>query len=350
MAQLAGIFTRTNGDSRLQSRIKDFFTSDVTNYLKQVTTIYQGSVQGKLSLAEAQQAIDRTTDEILNKGNEIDETISDKRASKALKRVFRSQVYDWVYQSRIGQRTIQRPRGYPGDYKTIDIFYDNKPLSDGMGTYFDRHILTRPYAAAVRNRLRMMQTMLRDYISASSQDTVRILDIACGPCREIEELFSSWQPPRKQLHFIFLDQDSEALDYSKEKLVNLPSNIKTDFIAEDVANIIKDPEAFSKKLGKQHFIYSICLADYLPDRVLKKLMHFCYALLDEGGQLVVTHKDRTSHKPITPDWLCDWTFIPRDENQLLEILKLDTLIGASYSVERDESGIILFCVINKQKS
>lgn len=334
--------------SNIRPRIMKFFMTEISTYLQEITATYQHITSGGLSPSQGQEVIDGLTDQFLGHADEITQTINDKILAKEIKKAFRVRVYDWVYQSRIGQRTIERPRGYQGDYKTIDIFYDNKSLSEGLGLYFDTHILTRHYAIAVRNRLQKMVAMLGDFITNGGFETIKILNVACGPCREMREFFSSPQKSEKKLLFTCLDQDQEALEYSKEKLQNLPKHVGVRFVAEDVANMVKKPEQFSRLLGTQHLIYSIGLADYLPDRVLRKLVHFCFDLLEPNGQLVVTHKDRAKHKPVTPDWLCDWTFISRDEEQFLNVLQLNLLSDASYRVERDESQLIMFLYITKR--
>ncbi len=349
--QLDHILSRIKPEhSDIRLRIMKFFMMEISSYLQEITAIYRKVTSGGLSPSQGQQAIDDLTDRFLGHADEITEAIDDKIISKEIKKAFRVRVYDWVYQSRIGQRTIERPRGYPGDYKTIDIFYDNKPLSEGLGLYFDTHILTRHYAVAVRNRLRKMVAVLGDFIGKSGLETINILNLACGPCREMRRFFSLPQNIEKNLCFTCLDQDEEALEYSKDKLQNHPQCVELRFVAEDVANMVKKPEQSSQLLGTQHLIYSIGLADYLPDRVLRKLVHFCFDLLEPNGQLVITHKDRSKHKPITPDWLCDWTFISRDEEQFLNVLQLPSLSNASCRVERDDSQLIMFFFITKETS
>lgn len=346
--QLDHILSRIKpGDADIRSRVMKWFMTDISGYLRDITATYRTITEGGLSPAEGQQKIDDMTDRFLAHADAITEAIDDKIIAKEIKRAFRSRVYDWVYQSRIGQRTIERPRGYQGDYKTIDIFYDNKPLSEGLGLYFDTHILTRHYAVAVRNRLHKMVAMLEEFVSQSRLETIKILNVACGPCREMLEWFALPRKAGKNLLFTCLDQDQEALEYSKEKLRNLSEGVELRFVAEDVANMVKKPEQSAKLLRTQHLIYSVGLADYLPDRILRKMVHFCFDLLEPNGQLVVTHKDRAKHKPITPDWLCDWTFISRDEEQFLDVLQLNSLPGASCRVERDESQLIMFFFITK---
>jgi hypothetical protein len=97
-------------------------------------------------------------------------------------------------------------------------------------------------------------------------------------------------------------------------------------------------------------IYSIGIADYLQDRMLKKIFSDSYAKLKAGGKLVVAYKDKESHRPIALNWYGDWYFIPRNEEELIDLI--NAAMGAeniSISIEREESGVIFFAVITKIK-
>jgi hypothetical protein len=126
---------------------------------------------------------------------------------------------------------------------------------------------------------------------------------------------------------------------------DLPSNIKFDFLRENILNLAKN-ENNKNILRGQNLIYSIGLADYLPDRVLKNLMQFCIELLDSGGKFIITHKDIERCHPVSPDWFCDWSFYSRNEGNLVSLVKS---IGISeFDIEtivREKSQRILFLII-----
>jgi hypothetical protein len=86
-----------------------------------------------------------------------------------------------------------------------------------------------------------MKTILQDLIENSDLETVRMLNVACGPSREIRELLSIPDlSSRKKMIFTGLDNDEESLKFSQSKFKDLPSNIQVRLLNENVLNIFRD--------------------------------------------------------------------------------------------------------------
>ncbi len=76
----------------------------------------------------------------------------------------------------------------------------------------------------------------------------------------MKELFATFTP-EKPLHFFCLDQDKEALAFSRNALEGLPSGITVDFIAENILSMTKE-SCYKERLNKQDIVYSIGLIDW----------------------------------------------------------------------------------------
>jgi len=200
----------------------------------------------------------------------------------------------------------------------------------------------------VRNRKEKMEEILDDFIRYSKNSTLKILNLACGSCREIKELFLDGKfITDKKIVFTLVDQDAEALEFVKDLFKNPPLKIKFNTIKENILNLM-NKTGYTHILKNQDLIYSIGLADYLPDRVLKTLMRFCIELLAPKGKFIITHKDIERCHPVSPDWFCDWNFYSRTEKNLIALMKS---IGISNfdieTIAREKSRRILFLVIQK---
>ncbi|MFH0791347.1 MAG: PilZ domain-containing protein [Candidatus Omnitrophota bacterium] len=360
----------------IKTQVADFFLNDVLNYINEIIKVnlclsnqtkYSESLERKLEYLHTR---------ILLKGYCLEELIFDKTKIKRIKDNFRQLTGAWIYKSKIVQRAFEKPRGYPGDYKLLEIIYDNKPISKNIGIYFDNNFLKNPYAAAVRIRKDRLKKLLQQYIGGINSNHINILNIACGSCREIQELLPDLKT-KSLVTFACLDWDEEALKFSQNKLLSLhtgnlvlqdgdergdrgkfPSfrikgagnktkNIEVQFIKEDVMSIIKN-NSLLKSLGKQNLIYSIGLIDYLPDRVLKKLIYVLYHLLESGGRLILTHKNREkTFPPVFPDWFCDWRFVPRDREEILELFYDCGISGFSVPWESDDFAYTYYFTITK---
>lgn len=325
-----------------------FFTNDVKEYLKNLEKMFQEVVSNIITSEQAERKFTKLTDEILYKGDTLEQIIAQKTVVKKTKEVFRELVGDWIYKSLIVKRAYKKPRGYPGDYKLLEIVYDNQPLSTDIkdfGYYGDKYFLNNDYAVAVRNRKNKMKELLIKFIKATASPSIEILNLACGSCREIRELLAEEiMIDKKRLAFFCIDQDEEALDFSKNSLAGINKNIKFSFLKANVLDFIRD-ESFCEKYN---FIYSIGLADYLPDVALRKLINFSFNLLEPEGICVTAHKDINKYKPLAPDWFCNWDFYPRNEKDLVCLINSSGISNFKLNLERENSRRVLFFSIKKK--
>jgi len=111
---------------------------------------------------------------------------------------------------------------------------------------------------------------------------------------------------------------------------------------------LKNEQKYVKLLGQYSLIYSIGLADYVPSKILQKLISFWFSLLLPGGSLVLAHKDRTKYEPISIDWWANWTFFPRDEKDFLNLITESSIEEFDLKIEREPSGVIFFVTITKK--
>jgi len=327
-------------------KVRGFFIEDLKDYLEGLINL-EREMYREGPNALGQKELNKLNNEILKKADELEGIVGSSIILREIKRRFRLIVSGFAYQSLIVKRASDKPLGYPGDYELLENIYDNQALSERIGFYFDKSFLDNSYAVAVRNRKDKMKVVLKEFINNSSLPLIRILNLACGSCREIKELFFGEVASQNRVVFECVDQDEKALEFAKQSLGKLPENIEIKFSKENILEIIDKPSYYSNLIGKQHLIYCIGLADYLPDRILKKLVHFCFELLYSGGRLIITHKDVDKYKPLHADWFCDWTFIPRNKEKLTNLVKDSRIDNFSTTIGRDDSQIILFLTLRK---
>ena len=246
----------------------------------------------------------------------------------------------------------QKPRGYPGDYQLFELIYANKPIGDGIGYHFDKIALDGAYTVAVRSRKDKMRNIIKDFIKNTSCSPVRLFNVACGCSKEIRELFSDptflrYLQKRKVI-FTGLDNDPQALEFSKSLLDPLPSNTEVRFLNENVIYIAREPKKYFNFIEKQDIIYILGLSEYLPDSIFKNLVSFLFEHLNDKGLLVLTYKDKDIPAPEIPtDWLFDWTFIKRSKKDLIDVVKGLGSDKVRIRVEKEMTGCIYFLMISK---
>jgi len=127
----------------------------------------------------------------------------------------------------------------------------------------------------------------------------------------------------------------------------VPSKITYDFYPHNVIEYAIHPEKYYDIIGKKDLIYSIGLADYLPDRILKKLVLFCFNSLKPAGKLIIAHKDSKAYKPLAPDWWCDWNFYHRSKDEVLALVNNCGITNFTINVKNEPSNVVFFLTIEK---
>ena len=281
-------------------------------------------------------------DAIVEKGEAALVAIKSREARKFVRGLFRERVSEIYTGSKVLQRALDKPNGYPGDFLMMEFIYNEKPISSGIGKYLDLYLLRNPYAVAVRNRKNLMKEYLCELISRDpSQRQLKVLNLGCGSCREWRE-DPLWEIAKKrEIGLICLDQDAEALKFSQTKLAENGRTLTLSLVNRSLLSYSRNSKDDFSSI-QFDLIYSIGVADYLPDSLLKEVVRESFRLLGKGGRLVMAHKDRLGYNPLSPDWFCDWVFTPRSEKELLGLFREVAPPGVRFRSFREPTKNIFF--------
>ena len=317
-----------------QTFVKNFIESIIPDFEVKLSEINKN-----LAKNDVQPELNKCVQEMIKNISQLQSRIKSRRLLSKIKQYFRGKVGFSAYESWLVRRAFEKPLGYPGDYELLEAIYGNKPISGGIGKYWDAYFLADPLAEAVRGRKDETVKFLKKEIE-NTQLPIRILNLACGSSRDVNELLELISPHQKNsITITCVDQDKRALMFSQNALSEYGANVS--FVEENIINLSEN------KHNKQHIIYSIGLTDYFPDRVLRKFLKTCYDLLEDNGKLFISHKDRLVYDPIVEDWFCDWTFYPRTEKELLKIVSSFVGDQSKITAFRGDSKIIYFFIIRK---
>lgn len=236
------------------------------------------------------------------------------------------------------------PRGYQGDYEMLEFHYRNEPGSEGVGHYLENYLLKSVLAVAVRERKDLLKDILQREMAARKNPSV--MDIACGPCREIVEM--SEEIKRAGASFICVDHDPEALEYSKDRMakIGLPMG-KVQFHQYNALKMVNH-ERNLQEFGAQDIIYSVGLFDYLSDDVLVKLLKALYDLLKPGGILIASFKDSNKYSTFIYHWIVEWNaFLQRKEQDVLALYERAGFPAGTVVTTRTDSKVIVFYNVSK---
>ena len=285
--------------------------------------------------------------DVLESCAEFENEVSNEKIIRDARIRFHEKTHPILSKSFCINRARTWPQGQQGDYKTLEYVYKNTPFSKGIGYYLDLYILNRDLGNAVRNRITQLKEMLRNELTKRQNPSV--LNIACGSCREVVELAPVIEKSKAKVTCI--DIDNDALSFAAERLSYTSiSPMFSNQVKLRKYNALRmfDHELNISEFGKQDIIYSVGFFDYLESDFLARLFRELYALLKPGGKLITSFKDANRYRYNDYHWIVDWDgFLQRNEDDFMGIFSNANIPFSAITEMREESGVIVFYVINK---
>lgn len=276
---------------------------------------------------------------------QFEQEVRDENTIKSTRSYFRKRTHSLLSKSYAINRCRTWPQGHQGDYLTLETAYRNTALSEGIGYYLDRYLLDSPLGHGVRGRIDRLAELLTAELSG--RQGARVLDVACGSCREMQSIIPEIK--RTGAQFTCIDLDNEALNFAMDRLS--AAELHPDQLAFVNYNALRlfDAEIAEAEFGSQDVIYSVGFFDYLPDEFLVKLLRSLFVLLRPGGSLIMAFKDADRYAPQVYHWLVDWDgFLQRRQPDIERLLSSAGIPSEALTTTRDRSEAILFFTAKKQ--
>ena len=254
------------------------------------------------------------------------------------------EVYPYFMRSRFAERAFFKPNGYAGDYLMVEMIYRNRPDGDGkLGKIVDGWLLNAAPARAVRGRMEFLPGQLtRITRNLLDQDRIDIMNLACGPNRELFQFLARCSYTEK-IHATCVDIDLSALQYIDEKIDVFPHKATIRLMNENLLKWIQG--CVRHNFGKQDIVYASGLANYLDERLLLAMLNRCHSTLKPGGYLVIGNVADNPCRSFV-ERILHWELIYRSPEDLRDIFR-QTPFGDSMEVMTESEGIHLFAVARK---
>ncbi|MBT3536571.1 MAG: cyclic nucleotide-binding domain-containing protein [Rhodospirillaceae bacterium] len=242
-------------------------------------------------------------------------------------------------------RAYTKPRGYSGDYGTIELVYANEAIGDGrLGPCIDRWELDGASCDAVRNRRDMIGKLIRNSGEDWNGDSpMPICSIASGPAREIFDLLDPAAPAN--LHATCLDIDAEAIEFASMIAQKSGLGDRFTFGQENVVRLALGRGRIRVK--PQQIIYSMGLIDYLEERLVVALLDWTFDNLKPGGTAAFGNFAQGSKDRSFMDHLLEWVLIYRSPDDLRDLFRRSKFNDTPVEILQDSSGIQLLAVVQK---
>jgi len=230
-------------------------------------------------------------------------------------------------------RLQEWPRGYPGDYETIEWIANPTPQAgvDDPAYWLEWYALNCPIAQQHRNKLAWQRNLIHEASTRSG----RILNVGCGGCADLAGSPSFIG----DCDFTLLDMDGDALALASQRLRGARS---TRVVERDVIRGVRDA------IGRGPYDLVLCggLFDYLPDRLISRLLWQISGAVAADGYIAFTNISDRNPFRVWIENLANWHLIHRSEDQMRKIVHEAGISPDRLVIERDASGLTLLCRIH----
>ena len=231
------------------------------------------------------------------------------------------------------------PRGYPGDFETIEWLCRsvNRAPAGTFAAALESYALTSAIAQQHRNKVQFQADCIRDAMLRNPE--CRVLSLACGSSPDIRAIVPLAGP---RASFVLCDGDEGALEFSRRQLA--PIAAQCEFVQGMVPRVL----GRVAKHGPFDLVYAGGLFDYLPDRLAVRTLAIAHrTLLAPGGRLVFTNIAQGNPFRVWLEYLANWTLIERSEAGVRRLCA-----DADFdppAVERDATGLALLITAAKRR-
>ncbi len=264
----------------------------------------------------------------------------EKRIGKAAVRDQLAEVRKIHRQSPFFVRTQDWPRGYAGDYETIEYIVNGKNQSPkhSLGYYLEAIILNSPIVQQHRNKVLHQSQLILD--KALTIRGAKVLSIGCGSSADLRSIQKVLK--NTDISVTLFDMDEGALSYSAEKLDQMKD--QCNLIQGNLLRLVKKIEE------KFDLIVIGGVFDYLTDKTIISLLDKIYnENLRPGGEIFFTNIASGNPYRSWMEYCFDWELIERSERNIRSIYDAAPLPNSSLSVMREETGLTFLAkIINNQ--
>jgi len=284
----------------------------------------------------------------------------DERAVTLARSYAQSMIMPLFMGSPFQRRAYEKPLGYAGDYRMMELCYTKELHGDGLfGRFLHSLGKTRTLVRAVVAREVVMREAVRRAAEAEGEGPARVLVLAAGPAIELRNWLEETTSLHRPVELVLLDQDREAHETAHRHLTRillerhrgmLPVTVQC--LHFSVRQLLKprtleDERVASEILTNLDLIYSGGLYDYLPHPVAALLTKRIYALLRGGGRLLLGNLMEAPDTTWFMDYVLGWPLLYRTDETMLPFADGLTPSPSSVRISRDTTGWCIFLDVTK---
>lgn len=264
-----------------------------------------------------------------------------------LKKIFEERYRQYFLHGDLIRWCMEKPLGYAGDFKIIDDIYRNNPATTGLTRLWDNWFLQLSGSRSVRERKEDFKKLILDFAQSRRNKDIRIMNLACGPAREIKELLEADKDGLfSKTTFDCYDFEMKAIGYAGGVLGGF-NNVN--FFQKNAIRLALEKEIEKDISYKYDLIYSTGLFDYLDERVAARLVSNLKKILKKDGIMIIANaRDKYSNSSAAwMEWVVEWYLIYRTEDEFKRIFLNAGILDDDLQIIAQKGGVMQYCLVKQ---
>ncbi len=271
-----------------------------------------------------------------------------------------SSLMPLLYACPMHRRAFDKPLGYAGDYRMMELCFARELTGDGkFGRFLQSVALGYPLVQTVAAREAVMREAVRAVLAEETDVPARILALAAGPAVELRRLLDGPVEVRRPVELILLDQDRGAHETAHAQLTRLLVErhqgalpVTVTCVHFSIRQLLKPQTAEERQVANElvrdlDLTYSAGLYDYLADAVATRLTSFVYERTRPGGRVLVGNLESVPDITFMLDFVLDWQLQYRTPDGMLQLARALVPKPSQLGITRDSTGHCLFLDVTR---
>ena len=225
-------------------------------------------------------------------------------------------------------RMQEWPRGYQGDFETVEMIYQGAPdrALNTVANCVEYYAQMLPISQQHRNKLTTQQQLAMEAMRCDKN----ILSIGCGGAIDISNALEFF--PDYSGRICFVDMDKDAMALTQHRTSKFDCTYSTRNVVRGINN--EQDNSFSLVLCGGLF-------DYLDERTSTLLLKQIDKKLTRPGKLFLTNIALGNPFRIQMEYLGDWTLIERTEQEVEDLINIGFQSQPGITCQRDATGLAI---------
>lgn len=253
----------------------------------------------------------------------------------------RKQLLPYILLTRTAERMYAKPRGYPGDFMTLEMIHQNVPRgSSRIGAALDRCFLEAPFCAAIRERREALSAEIaRLAAGRSAAEPLRVAALACGPAAEVFAAFER-APDPASIHATLIDFDPQALTFVGDRRERARLQDRIELVSINPVHLALGKARLDGE--PRDVIVASGLIEQFDDATFVKLMDQIHANLRPGGRVLLAGFATGNPTRAFLEHVLDWIAAHRREEDLNRLLGESAFASPAVGARYGAGGVNLF--------